>query len=258
MKNPQRIVITGASSGLGYALATSFAAKGSAIAMLARGQAALDKACNDVERLGGRGIPIAVDISHPDMLRSAGRIAVENLGGAPDLVIHNAAYGPLGSMGRHDSTFDDDPILKPLLDVSVADFEKAWKTNCLAPLVLSQVLIPSMIKLGSGTIIFIGATASSRAKANYGTFAMSKFALKAVAECLSNELKEHGLHIAHLVLDGVVDIPRMESLTQHLAREQKIDPADVAKLIAVLHGQSPQAWRSEHLLRPAVDSPSSY
>ncbi len=70
----------------------------------------------------------------------------------------------------------------------------------------SQVL-PAMLKNGKGTILFTGATASLRGAAQFGGFAASKFALRALAQSMARELGPKGIHVAHIIIDGQINTP---------------------------------------------------
>ncbi len=156
---------------------------------------------------------------------------------APQLVIHNTAS----------------LVIKPFLETEVDDFESCWRNMVLSAAALSQSVIPSMVDAGSGTIIFSGATASLRGGRNFAAFSSSKFALRGMAQSLAREFQPAGIHVAHVLLDGLIDTPASREL-------HKADPATMmnTKHIAAeylrLHEQPKSTWTHELDLRPQTES----
>jgi NAD(P)-dependent dehydrogenase (short-subunit alcohol dehydrogenase family) len=107
---------------------------------------------------------------------------------------------------------------------------------------------------GRGTIIFTGATASLRGRAHFSAFAGAKHALRALAQSMARELGPEGLHVAHVVIDGVIDgtfaRSNITDIAERVTRDEIIDPAEIARTYVWLHGQARCAWTHEMDLRP--------
>lgn len=101
------------------------------------------------------------------------------------------------------------------------------------------------------TLIFTGATASVKGSALFAAFATMKFALRALAQSLAREFGPQGVHVAHAVIDGVIDIPRTQNYG--LAKEAKIDPEAIADAYWYLHSQPKTSFTWEIDIRPGVE-----
>jgi short-subunit dehydrogenase len=112
-----------------------------------------------------------------------------------------------------------------------------------------KIVIPMMVKQGHGTIIVSGATASLRAGANFSAFASAKFALRGLTQSVAREYQKQGVHVAHVILDGILDTRKSREL-------HAMDPADmmstydVAEAYMQIIKQKPSAWTHELDLRP--------
>jgi len=106
-----------------------------------------------------------------------------------------------------------------------------------------------MAARGKGTIIFTGATAGIRGGAKFSAFASAKFALRGLAQALAREFGPVGVHVAHLVLDGLIDEVQTERRfgTSSSAR---MSPQAIAQACLDLSAQHPSAWTHEMDLRP--------
>jgi NAD(P)-dependent dehydrogenase (short-subunit alcohol dehydrogenase family) len=158
--------------------------------------------------------------------------------GVPDLVVYNA-----GAQYR-------ESILKTRGDM----FEKVWRLSCFGGFLVGREAARRMLSRGSGTVIFTGATASTRGGANFAAFASAKFALRALAQSMARELGPQGIHVAHVVIDGAIDMPRIHKLFPDLAERTPEDgllkPDDIASSYVAIHKQPRSAWTFELDLRP--------
>src|SRR6202158_2251536 len=98
-----------------------------------------------------------------------------------------------------------------------------------------------MVARGRGTILFTGATASVRGRANFAAFAGAKHALRALAQSMARELGPKGIHVAHTIIDGQIG---------DNAEGTKLAPATIAEAYWQLHRQAKSAWTQELDLRP--------
>ena len=154
--------------------------------------------------------------------------------GAVDVLIYNAGKGVWGSAE----------------EVSLDDFEAAWRTNTFGAFVAARCLIPGMKRRGSGQIIFIGATASRRGGAKTVAFASAKAAQRILAELLARALGPSGIHVSLVVVDGVVDEPLMRAKLADRPDDFFVKPDDIADTIVMLTRQKRSAWSFELEARP--------
>src|SRR6202042_2211021 len=106
----------------------------------------------------------------------------------------------------------------------------------------------------AGTLIFTGASASLRGRANFSSFAAAKAALRMTAQSLAREFGPQGIHVAHVIVDGVIDGDRVRSMIPDLGtrfgENGALHPDEIAKSYLMLHRQHPSAWTHELDLRP--------
>jgi NAD(P)-dependent dehydrogenase (short-subunit alcohol dehydrogenase family) len=154
--------------------------------------------------------------------------------GDPTVVIYNAGPGVFG-------TFDD---------VTAADLESAWRANTLGAFLVAKQVVPAMKKAGAGSFIVVGATASRRGSARAAAFAPAKAGQRALAESLARHLWPSGIHVALIVIDGVVDLPRTRERMPDKPDSFFVSPDDVATTAAFLVNQPRSAWTFELEARP--------
>jgi NAD(P)-dependent dehydrogenase (short-subunit alcohol dehydrogenase family) len=140
-------------------------------------------------------------------------------------------------------------VIKPFEQTTPVEFERAWRVACFGAMLSAQSIIPHMAARQKGTIIFTAATAGSRGAANFSAFASAKFALRGLAQSLAREFGPRGVHVAHLVLDGLIDEVQTEQRfgTSPTAR---MSPQAIAQACLDLSAQHPSAWTHEMDLRP--------
>jgi NAD(P)-dependent dehydrogenase (short-subunit alcohol dehydrogenase family) len=228
MANPVA-VIAGAGPGNGAALARRFAKAGYSIALLARKRstvAALEKALPSAKGF-------ECDVGEPEAVkRTFSRIRSEM--GEIDVLIFNAGSGVFGDIGS----------------ITPEQFEQAWRVNAFGALICSQQVIPAMETRSQGSIIFIGATASRRGGIRSAAFAPAKAAQRSLAESMARKLWPLGIHVAIIIIDGVVDLPGTRAVMPDKPIEAFVDPAGVAEIALQLCEQSQRAWSFEVEARP--------
>jgi NAD(P)-dependent dehydrogenase (short-subunit alcohol dehydrogenase family) len=144
-----------------------------------------------------------------------------------------------------------------ILDTPAEMFEKVWRLGCYAGFLFGREAARRMAARGRGTILFTGATASVRGAAQFAAFAAAKGGLRQVAQSLARELGPKNIHVAHVVVDGMIDNRRTR---ERMAERAKDLPADgmlatdaIAELFWQLHVQPRSAWTFEADLRPWVE-----
>lgn len=137
-------------------------------------------------------------------------------------------------------------------DTDAQTFESVWRVNALGAFLSAQAVIPQTREQGGGSIIFAGATASIRGGARFAAFASSKFALRGLAQSLAREHGPLGVHVAHIVIDGLI--------WGNVARDRRgadearcLSPDAVASEIISLIRQKRSAWTHEVDLRPSSE-----
>jgi NADP-dependent 3-hydroxy acid dehydrogenase YdfG len=181
----QTAVVTGASRGIGRAIATAFVQAGIRTFMLARGADELHRAA---VYLGELARPVVCDISNADSIVDvAERIATETHG-APDVLVNNAGLFPLAL----------------LQDMHTEDFERTLQVNVVAPFRFVRAFLPAMLHRRYGHVITIGSVADRTVYPENGAYAASKHAQRAMHEVLRQELQGSGVR-ASLVSPGPTD-----------------------------------------------------
>jgi NAD(P)-dependent dehydrogenase (short-subunit alcohol dehydrogenase family) len=146
-----------------------------------------------------------------------------------------------------------------ILDTPAGTFEKVWRLGCYAGFLFGREAARRMTARGKGTILFTGATASVRGSAQFAAFAAAKGGLRQVAQSMARELGPKNIHVAHVVIDGVIDNRRSRERMAERRRESNAAelPPDgllatdaIAELFWQLHVQPRSAWTFEADLRP--------
>ena len=177
-------VVTGASRGIGLAIAEALSGAGARLAMLARGADALRAAA---EPLGALAVPC--DVADEGAATAAVARVTSELG-APDILVNNAGLF----------------VLLPVESQSTAGLRQTLDINLVAPFVLARTVIPAMRVAGRGHIVTIGSIADRTTFPENGAYAASKFGARALHQVIREELRGSGVRAA-LVSPGPVDTP---------------------------------------------------
>lgn len=222
-------VVVGVGPGNGAALARRFHREGYAVAMLARSTELTAGLARELE--GARAY--SCDVSDEAAVsRTFAAIAIDL--GPVDVLVYNAGVGVWGTIE----------------DVSAKDFEHAWRVNALGGFLAAKQVVGPMKKAGRGTIVFIGATASRRGNVKTAAFAPAKAAQRSLAESMARHLWPAGVHVAVVILDGVVDLPRTREMLADKPDSFFISPDEVAESVLTLARQPRSVWTFELEARP--------
>lgn len=148
---------------------------------------------------------------------------------------------------------------KPFLETTEEDFMGGINVSALGAFLFSKATLPLLLKgveAGSQyppTLIFTGATASIKGSARFGPFAAGKFAKRALAQSLAREFMPQGIHVAHVIVDGVIDIPRTKEWMQDAGPDAKMSPDAIADHYWYLHSQPRSTMTVETDVRPWVE-----
>jgi len=216
-------MVTGASRGLGRALAEQLAQAGARVVMVARSEPELRQAAKAIENAGGEAHALVADIGKKaDVYPLAGAAAA--LVGPIDLLIHNAsALGPTP--------------LRLLLDTECEDLSSVLETNLIGPFRLSKVIAGSMALRKTGTIVHISSDAAVSAYQRWGAYSVSKAALDQLSRLWAAELAERGVRVLS-VDPGEMDTQMHADAMPDAERATLARPADVAARIIALLGDS--------------------
>jgi NAD(P)-dependent dehydrogenase (short-subunit alcohol dehydrogenase family) len=154
--------------------------------------------------------------------------------GDVDVLIYNAGSGIFG-------TFDD---------VSVNDFDSAFRVNARGAFTVGKEVTPAMKQRGHGSIIFVGATASVRGGVRSAAFAAGKAAQRSLAQSMARHFWPLGIHVALIVVDGIVDLPRTRERMRDKPDDFFVAPDGVAAIAWQLVQQPRTAWSFEVEARP--------
>jgi NAD(P)-dependent dehydrogenase (short-subunit alcohol dehydrogenase family) len=225
----QAALVTGASRGLGRALAEALAAKGARVAMVARQRGPLEDAVAAIRARGGIAHAITGDVAAKAATHAIAGQA-QGLVGEIAIAIHNA------------STLGPTP-LRLLLDTECEDLADVLETNLVGPFRLTKVLAGAMAIRGAGTIVHVSSDAAVEPYARWGAYGISKAAQDHLSRILAAELADTGVRVL------AVDPGEMDT-TMHAAAMPEADraslqrPADVAAtIVAMIEADAPSGSR---------------
>lgn len=212
------VVVTGASMGIGRAIALAWAARSATIVMSARGRTALEGVAREVEAAGGRAIVEAGDVTdEAHRARLVERATVD--GGGIDVLVNNAGRG----------------FYSDALQIDAEELRRLFELNVVAPLRLVQLAAASL-EASRGTIVMLSSIAGVIAAPRYGAYSATKFALEAIAMALRSELGKKGIRVV-VVRPGPVDTPfrahatRAAGMAGYDAPDPRAQPAEaIAKM----------------------------
>jgi NAD(P)-dependent dehydrogenase (short-subunit alcohol dehydrogenase family) len=227
------VAIAGVGPGLGESLARKFVSEGCRVALLARSQNYLSALARDLGT--GKALPVPVDVTRPEDVQRAFSHIRETFG-SPDVLIHHAGHAKWGKLG----------------DVGPRDFENAWRVCAWAGFLCVREVVPAMLRQGRGAILFTGATSAVRGRPDALVFCSAKFAVRGLADALARELWPQGIHVAHVVIDGVIG-PRGTTAGDGGTGEPQMDPDAIAQSYWALVCQEKSAWTFELDLRPSQE-----
>ena len=145
-----------------------------------------------------------------------------------------------------------------VVDTSAQVYRKVWEMAAFAGFLMGREVAKRMIERQAGTILFTGATASTRGGAGFSAFAGAKAALRQLAQSMARELGPQNIHVAHIVIDGGIDTEFVRGLRDDFDEQKATDgvlaPHAIATQYVMLHRQHRSAWTHELDLRPWKES----
>lgn len=233
-------LIVGAGSGIGGAVARRFAREGLVACCVRRTDTEkLAALVADIRAAGGEAVALRCDATcEADVGALVRRVEAEV--GPIEFALYNLGAN-VGS--------------RPLASLTSRVYERAWQLGSLGPFLLARAVTPLLAERGHGTLIFTGATASVRGNAEQAAHAGAMFARRALAQSVAAEYGPQGVHVAHVVVDGMVDSP--DTLGQFFPKafaaakaalepvDGIVQPASIADAYWFLHTQPRHSWTFE-------------
>jgi 3-oxoacyl-[acyl-carrier protein] reductase len=226
----QTAIITGASKGIGKAIAMSFAREKMNVVLSARTRSDLEKTAGEVEKLGGTPLVVPADVSKGQAVDKLVALAIERFGKI-DILINNAGIG----------------VFAPVDELQTQDFDRMFAVNMRGVFLCSRAVLPYMKKQNSGVIINISSLAGKNFFKGGAGYAASKWALNGFTKCLMLEAREFNIRVS-IVCPGSV----ITEFSTHDGRdpEKLLQPQDVADSVLGVLKLPPNALMSEIDLRP--------
>ena len=226
-------IISGVGPGLGASLARKFAKEGWAVGLLARTPGYIESLASELNEGGASALAVATDITQLDQVAASFAKIREQLGAVDVLVNHagNATW-------------------KSFTNLTPREFEQSWRVCALGSFLCSQHALPDMLEGESGAILFTGATSAIRGRGAASAFSSAKFAVRGLAWSLAREVGPKGIHVAHVIIDGVIDTPGVRLSLPDDTDEPLLDPDAIAQAYWSLATQDKSAWSFEVDLRP--------
>jgi NAD(P)-dependent dehydrogenase (short-subunit alcohol dehydrogenase family) len=234
-------IIAGVGPGLGAALVRKLVQEGYQVGMFARSPGFIGELADE---LGPNTLAVPTDVSNAKEVARGFRKVRQQMGSVEILIAHAS-----GSVGEG------------LLKTTPDQFEQSWRTAVFGAFLCAREAVPDMLGLatgrvrptggrGVGAIIFTGATSSVRGRGGAVAFSSAKFAVRGLAQSLAVELWPKGIHVAHVVIDGVIDTPKVRRTYKSSDKEPLLKPEAIADSYWNLIQQERSAWSLEIDLRP--------
>lgn len=230
----QVAVVTGAARGIGEAVALRLAGMGARVVLTARDSERLQQVHASIEAQGGQAIVLPCDLTDASAVAALGERVGQQCGRC-DILVNNAGIGVLR---------------KPLIDLSIDEWDQMMDTNLRGPYLTIRALAPLMIAARSGHIINISSLAGRNALPEGAAYAASKWGLNGLTYSVAEELRQFNVR-ASVIAPGSVNT-QFGGRGSTKDRTRIIQPADVAQVVAMLVTQAPTSFVSEVLLRPTM------
>jgi NAD(P)-dependent dehydrogenase (short-subunit alcohol dehydrogenase family) len=239
----------GARWGVGGAIAQKFAQEGFFVVLTTRNQANAAALAEAIREQGGECMIVELDLVSQDSI-SAAFATIRREAGDPDVLVYNAGY----MEGR------ELPPEKELLEhIPVEMFDTAQHISSRGPFLVAKEVLPAMRKKGEGSFFFSNNSSSLRGRKRMTGQSLyyPRVMMRTLAQVLTEEYSEHGVHVANVVIDGLIDSPGTRALPMaHKQPDIVINPVKVAEAFYYLHTQDRSCWTHELQLTPFPTKPS--
>jgi NAD(P)-dependent dehydrogenase (short-subunit alcohol dehydrogenase family) len=222
-------IVTGVGPGTGSAIVRRFAAKGFRVIALARSPDRIRALEQELPDTHAMICDVSIESQVADTMAS-----IRKSYGSPSVLIHNAVGGGWGTF----------------LEIEPKMLDRNFQVNVMGLLYLAREVAPDMIKAGNGSILVTGNTSAIRGKANFAGFAPTKAAQRILSESIARDLGPRGIHVAYVLIDAVIDVPRMRERLPDAPDHFFIKPSAIADELWHLYKQDPSAWSFFSEIRP--------
>ena len=230
----------GPEEGLGVALCKAFASEGYSVFGCGRSEENMD-ALNKIKTDKGKITGLVGDVTKEEDVEKIFN-AVDKNSKTLSSVIYNA--------GNNNA--------KPFLEMDLPFFQDLWQVCAKGAFLVAQQAIPRLVNNNGGSLIFTGATASLRSKPPFTAFASAKSAERSLAQGLAKEFGSKGVHVANVIIDGIIDGDKVNLRFPEFAASKgedgKLNIAHIADNFLMLHNQKRSTWSFELDLRPWSES----
>jgi NAD(P)-dependent dehydrogenase (short-subunit alcohol dehydrogenase family) len=235
--------------GIGGAIAQKFAKEGFFVVLTTRTAANASALAQAIEAQGGESMIVELDLVSPDSIANAFATIRERVGD-PHVVVYNAGY----LEGR------DLPPEKELLEhIPVEMFETAQHIASRGPFLVAKEVLPAMRKRGAGSFLITNNSSSLRGRKRMTGQSLyyPRTMMRTLAQVLTEEYSEHGVHVANIVIDGLIDSPGTRALPRAQQHPEIVmNPVKIAEAFYYLHTQDRSCWTHELQLTPFATKPS--
>ena len=235
--------------GVGGAVAQKFAQEGLFTVLTTRSEANAAPLAAAIREQGGECMVVELDLSLRDSIAAAFN-TIRNDAGDPLVLIYNAGY----LEGR------DLPPEKELLEyIPVEMFDTAQHIASRGPFLVAKEVLPAMRRNGAGSFFFSNNSSSLRGRKRMTGQSLyyPRVMMRTLAQVLTEEYSEHGVHVANVVIDGTIDSPGTRAMPRVQNRpELVINPMKIAEAMYYLHTQDRSCWTHEIQLTPFASKPS--
>lgn len=239
---PKKVaLVIGAGDATGGAIAKRFAREGYVACVTRRHVEKLELLLSEIREVGGEAFGFGSDARREEEVNELIKHIEETIGAIEVFVFNIGANVP-----------------SSILNETPRKFFKIWEMACFAGFLTAQATAQKMAERQRGTIIFTGATASTRGAAGFAAFASAKHGLRALAQSMARELEPQNVHVAHVIIDGAIDSAFIrENVADVYAKKEQdgiLNPEHIADTYWYLHNQPRDAWTFELDLRPWMET----
>jgi len=235
--------------GVGGAIAQKFAHEGFFVVLTTRTEANASPLARAIRDQGGECMIVELDLSSQDSISTA-FATIRRDAGDPDVLVYNAGY----LEGR------DLPPEKELLEyIPVEMFDTAQHIASRGPFLVAKEVLPAMRQKGEGSFFFSNNSSSLRGRKRMTGQSLyyPRVMMRTLAQVLTEEYSEHGVHVANVVIDGTIDSPGTRAMPRVQNRpDLVINPVKIAEAFYYLHTQDRSCWTHEIQLTPFSTKPS--
>ncbi len=235
--------------GVGGAVAQKFAQEGCFTVVTSRTERNAAPLAAAIRELGGECMIVELDLVSQDSIASA-FATIREEAGDPDVLIYNAGY----LEGR------DLPADHELLEyIPLEMFDTTQHIACRGPFLVAKEVLPAMRKKGAGSFFFSNNSSSLRGKKRMTGQSLyyPRVMMRTLAQVLTEEYSELGVHVANIIIDGSIDSPGSRALPRNQNRpDLVISPVKIAEAYWYLHTQDKSCWTHELQITPYASKPS--